>query len=394
MREPKNDIRREIDYLISFTDKIRRFDTTKEKLNFVKAEYRGANKKTLKPFLFHLFSPFVKFRIDTGHCPDVMDKRKHPTFASFRRMCELLNNKPPEEIDAGVFRTFALSLTDEQREFMDQFFAKSLNMTVTMTQVNGVCRDLITRFSVQKTVNMNKKPLCSDAHFFVLKKYDGIRAVYYDGELLDRSGVLFEDMEHIKSVLSVIPKTVVLDGELVYCYGGSPVKLSQLDMTLDAAYGPDIHKRKSLCFMVYDVIRRSDFESGYSPMRYSDRRRLVDIISQNMPKHSDRAVQFPAVLYSGDDQDKIRELIAQKQDNELGVIVYPDEAYRAGGCGVARIVDEYHTMTLPVVRAIEGKGRNIGMLGSLDLDDHGSEVHVYLGFTDKERQRLWKNEKR
>lgn len=57
---------------------------------------------------------------------------------------------------------------------------------------------------------------------------------------------------------------------------------------------------------------------------------------------------------------------------------------------MARIVDEYHTMTLPVIRAIEGKGRNIGMLGSLDLDDHGSEVHVYLGFTDEERQRLWK----
>lgn len=79
-----------------------------------------------------------------------------------------------------------------------------------------------------------------------------------------------------------------------------------------------------------------------------------------------------------------------REDKE-GLVANLDTPYkRKRHSGILK-VKEFYTMDLPIVGYAKGTGRFAGTLGALVLDFKGNEVKVGSGFSNEQRNDLWRN---
>lgn len=92
----------------------------------------------------------------------------------------------------------------------------------------------------------------------VAPKLDGMRSMFWDGELYSRKGDLIKTMDHIKRELSSVPKELVLDGELF-------VKNWEFQRIVGAIKRKEPNGDSPLIeYWVYDCVLRDNEEAPYS----------------------------------------------------------------------------------------------------------------------------------
>ena len=106
----------------------------------------------------------------------------------------------------------------------------------------------------------------------------------------------------------------------------------------------------------------------------------------------DGALRILPVLYRGNDQSKIDELLEQMvAEDKEGLMLNIDVPYkRTRHKGILKI-KRFYTMDLRITGYEEGTGRLEGTLGALVLEYKGNSVKVGSGFTDEQRTELWNN---
>lgn len=363
---------------------LQRISGSIQKQVFIKRkEYDGY----LRKFLYYALNPLLTYNLSEKTLRQEPPSGGGSCFNDIFDCCEQLSRL--RGIDGFTVRnvlSFLSGFSAEERELYIKLLSKTLRLGLTAKSVNKVIPGLIPEWEVQQAFPIDKYPLPEGEHFWLTQKLNGVRATYYNGQLVARSGFPYSGVEHIISALAWADEhDVVLDGELILKDKGE-LSDNEAFRVATGILNSDSMNKTCICYTIFDAIPRRDFESSDPKTTYSIRRLLLSQFQTDKPEY----VSVLPVLYEGTDQSKIPELLDQmvREDKE-GLMVNTDVPYRRTRHRGILKVKRFYTMDLPIIRCEEGSGRLSGTLGAFALDHKGNEVKVGSGFTDEQREEFW-----
>lgn len=241
-------------------------------------------------------------------------------------------------------------------------------------------------------------------------KYDGIRLLTMldkdSGEVVQytRSGIINEKFPHIvealKGLMGDLPKSVVIDGEVV---GAS------FNALMRQATG-SVTDTSNTTLMIFDIVPLDDFRAGHSARTQEERHEVLTALTEQglFQKHSKEALYvLPKAVLDLDTPEgqvalaemfeEVMRLRADDPKFEGLIVKRPDAPYRCKRWNGWEKVKPYVDASLEVVGVEEGKPdtKNVGRLGALLCRGRDGErlieVKVGSGITDEQRIAWWNN---
>lgn len=357
---------------------------------------RYAGDEWFKRFLYFALNPLMTYNLSektlskTDADNAMLANARLVFFNNIFDCCDYLSRL--RGIDDATVRQVKLLLYNHcnkiEREVYIKLLAKTLRLGVTAKTINKIIPGLIPEWEVQQAFPIEKYPIPKGTKFWLTQKLNGVRATFYNGQLIARSGVPYKGLNHIiKEISWVQIAGFVLDGELTLKDKGSLSDNEAFRVATGILNSDDVHKT-GICFTIFDAIPIRDFEKREPAAQYTLRRAVLKEL-ENSLTGADYVRVLP-VLYAGTDQTKIDELLEQMvQEDKEGLIANLDVPYkRTRHKGILKI-KRFYTMDLPILRCEEGSGRLKGTLGAFVLGYKGNEVKVGSGFTDEQREVYW-----
>lgn len=355
-----------------------------------------ADDEWFKMFLYFALNPLITYNLSekTLAKTDADDAALANTrlifFNNIFECCDFLSRL--RGVDDATVRQVKLLLYNHcgksEREVYIKLLAKTLRLGVTAKTVNKIIPGLIPEWEVQQAFPIEKHPIPNGTKFWLTQKLNGVRATFYNGQLIARSGVPYKGLDHIIKEISWVQNAgFVLDGELTLRDKGSLSDNEAFRMATGILNSDDVNKT-SICFTIFDAISVRDFESAEPKVQYANRRIVLNELADSFVNAE--YVSVLPVLYSGTDQSKIDEYLEQmvREDKE-GLMANLDVPYRRTRHKGILKIKRFYTMDLPIIRCEEGTGRLEGTLGAFVLEYKGNEVKVGSGFTDEQRATYW-----
>lgn len=296
----------------------------------------------------------------------------------------LVEHNTGRDVDVGYCRSF-MNANPEYEAFLFSVFTKSLKLGVDVKLVNKTYgEDFIFNWEIQQAYPIEKYPLKPNTWITITQKCNGVRATYYRGKIMARSGVEFKGLDHIVNELDAAYSNYVLDGELML-KDKTGLTDNEAFRKATGIINSDGDKSE-ICMTVFDCLPVADFDSSTPKMRYSQRRRLMGELED-----TDNVRVLP-VLYQGTDHTQIPILLDKMvAEDKEGLMVNLDVPYkRKRHSGILK-VKRFYTMDLRVVSVEEGEGKYVGMLGKVNVEFNGNVVGVGSGFTDEQRIKYWED---
>lgn len=375
--------------------KLQSLKGTNDKREFIKANSKD---EWFKKFLYYALNPILTYNISEKTVRKLLKKPPHDNlknllfFSDIFECCEFLSRL--RGMDDATLRQVHLFLynhcNNEERELYIKLLAKTLRLGITAKTVNQIIPNLIPEWEVQQAYPIDKYPIKDNDEFWLTQKLNGVRATFYKGQLIARSGAPYKGLEHIIKELNWSTESgMVLDGELTLKDKG---KLSDNEAFRIATgiLNSDSNNKTRICYTIFDIIPIADFENANPKINYSRRREMLDRLATKFEKESSSVRVLP-VLYHGTDKTKINSLLKQMvEEDKEGLMLNTNVPYRRTRHKGILKIKRFYTMDLPVVRCEEGSGRLKGTLGAFVLDYKGNDVKVGSGFSDEQRAAYWK----
>lgn len=376
--------------------KLQSISGAKAKCDFIKSHDEDTY---FKRFLYFALNPLITYNISKKSLDKLMsgnnaDGQKLIFFNDIFECCEYLSRL--RSMDDATLRQIKTLLDmkypdQEEKELYMQLLSKTVRLGITGKTINKIIPNLIPEWEVQQAYPVDKYPLKVGTEFWLTQKLNGARATLYEGQLLARSGMPYKGLEHITDALSWLRVAgFVADGELTLKDKGS-LSDNEAFRVATGVLNSDSVNKTVICYTIFDMIPIRDFDSPTPQTTYRYRREILNQFAQRIGD-ADGAVKVLPVLYHGNDQSKIDELLEQmvREDKE-GLMINTDVPYRRTRHKGILKVKRFYTMDLPIIRCEEGTGRLEGTLGAFVLKYKGNEVKVGSGFTDEQREYFWKN---
>lgn len=367
---------------------------SKDKAQFIKEH---SNDDNFKKFLYYALNPLLSYNISETTLRKESDiaiqSGNYCPFKDVFECCEYLSRlRGLDDATVRQVKMFIFTVPEDARELYIKLLAKTLRLGVTAKTVNKVIPNLIPEWEIQQAYPIEKYPIKAGTEFWLTQKLNGVRATYYKGKLIARSGNPYIGLDHITERLKQIEggRDIVFDGELTLGDKWSKgLTDNEAFRKASGIINSDENVDKTVvCYTIFDIIPLSDFENPKPSVKYSVRRGLLDSLSESITEQS--TVKILPCLYQGADLSNIDRLLDQmvKEDKE-GLMVNLDVPYkRTRHSGILK-VKRFYTMDLPIIRVEEGAGRLSGTLGAFVLMYEGNEVNVGSGFTDEQRKEYW-----
>lgn len=367
---------------------------TKDKCEFIK---KHSDNKVFRTLLYYALNPLITYNISEK----TMDKiLKEPIEEGYQKLvffndifscCEYLSRlRAMDDATLRQVRLFLCNCCDsEERELYAKLLTKTLRLGVTAKTVNKIIPNLIPEWEVQQAFPIEKYPIQQGTEFWLTQKLNGARATFYNGQLIARSGFSYKGLEHIINVLERVKQNgYIMDGELTLRDKGG-LSDNEAFRVATGIINSDDKDKTRICYTVFDIIPVKEFESDNPALKYSDRRILLDELS-NQINSKDSPVKILPILYHGRDLSKIDSLLEKMvAEDKEGLILNTDVPYkRTRHKGILK-VKRFYTMDLPIIRCEEGTGRLSGMLGAVVVRYKDNEVKVGSGFSDEQRAVFW-----
>ena len=368
---------------------------TKNKQAFIK---KHANDEGFKNFLYYALNPLLTYNLSEATLrkeEGLTDGIEYKPFKDIFECCEHLSRlRGIDDATVRMVKMFLYGTPDDAKELYIKLLSKTLRLGVTAKTVNKIIPDLIPEWEVQQAYPIDKYPLKPGTEFWLTQKLNGVRATYYNGKLMSRTGIPYTGLEHITDLLLWAQEQgLVLDGELTLSEERSNgMSDNEAFRVATGLINSDENVNKTaICYTIFDIIPLSEFENPSPTLKYSKRRVVLDNLSNIIPNDNNFVKVLPT-LYHGNDTSKIDELLDKMvSEDKEGLMVNLDVPYKRTRHNGILKVKRFYTMDLPVIRAEEGSGRLKGTLGALVLRYGDNEVNVGTGFTDEQRIEYWKN---
>lgn len=361
----------------------------KAKQEFVRAH---ANDEIFCRLLYYALNPMLTYNVSEDTLRNRIPGAWQPNdYKNIFEICDMLaSRKGVDDYTLDTVCSFLRVRNLEEQELYIKLLSKTLRLGVTAKTVNKIIPGLIPEWEVQQAYPIDKYPVAEGTEFWLTQKLNGVRATFYNGKLIARSGVPYKGLDNLISEIERLPlSTYVLDGELTLKDKGSLSDNEAFRVATGILNSDDVNKT-AICYTVFDIIPREDFDSDNPKIPYSERRKMLDIFSKFVS--DDGALRVLPVLYQGNDQLVIDKLLEQMvAEDKEGLMLNTDVPYkRTRHKGILKI-KRFYTMDLKIIGYEEGTGRLEGTLGALVLEYKGNTVKVGSGFTDEQRTEFWAN---
>ena len=312
----------------------------------------------------------------------------------------LKSNNTGKDIDIVVVQNYLCAkekegLNEPYIQVLSDLITKSLKLGVDTKIVNDVIHGLVPTFDVMLGTAFENADFKEGSYFYLTRKLNGTRCIYYKGKLYSRQGKEYTGLEHIITCIKDVLRKehrevndVVFDGELLLDNSDGKYSDSEAFQIGTGIANSKDKDKSALIYMVFDILPVSCFESKECNQVYAERlkgrQRLSEIVTQTDP------VQFLPVLYAGIDSNKIWEWLeyAEKNDWE-GVMLNLNTSYEFKRTKNLIKIKKFYTMDLPVLNIERGTGRNKDRLGALICEYKDNIVKVGSGFSDEFRDHAW-----
>ena len=384
--------------VVSIIEELRNTSSTNEK-KAILTKYEDKN--DLKKLLELTYNPHKKYKI-TEKSIDLNDFDENGVdgyvcFGALLKKLSESNINDKLRQDTNKF----LAFTDERiRDLYKCVLLKDLKIGVNATTLNKVWKGLIpageTGVEIKPMLaskfNFDKPPV---GDFAVTEKLDGIRCLAICKEdsiqLFSRQGKLIEGCVSIETTLMgmrmQVGRDFVLDGELL-----------AMNCGYDTVYKETTKRVKNkneikegIYYMAFDMLEMEEFNQLKGIHKYHERLQKLLDLDKLMGSMFVRIIR---PLYIGNDMDEVLELLkVYKKLGAEGLMVnLMDAPYEFKRSKNILKVKVMQTADLRIVGFEEGQGRNAGKLGAILVDFKGNKVGVGSGFTDFDREYIWKNQ--
>ena len=384
--------------VVSIIEELRNTSSTNEK-KAILTKYEDKN--DLKKLLELTYNPHKKYKI-TEKSIDLNDFDENGVdgyvcFGALLKKLSESNINDKLRQDTNKF----LAFTDERiRDLYKCVLLKDLKIGVNATTINKVWKGLIPT----SETGVDIKPMLASkfdfdkspkGEFCVTEKLDGIRCMAICKEdsiqLFSRQGKLIEGCVSIETTLMgmrmQVGRDFVLDGELL-----------AMNCGYDTVYKETTKRVKNkneikegIYYMAFDMLEMEEFNQLKGIHKYHERLQKLLDLDKLMGSMFVRIIR---PLYIGNDMDEVLELLkVYKKLGAEGLMVnLMDTPYEFKRSKNILKVKVMQTADLRIVGFEEGQGRNAGKLGAILVDFKGNKVGVGSGFTDFDREYIWKNQ--
>lgn len=361
----------------------------KAKQEFVRAH---VNDEIFCRLLYYALNPMLTYNVSEDTLRNRIPGAWQPNdYKNIFEICDMLaSRKGVDDYTLDTVCSFLRVRNLEEQELYIKLLSKTLRLGVTAKTINKIIPGLIPEWEVQQAYPIDKYPVADGTEFWLTQKLNGVRATFYNGKLIARSGVPYKGLDDLISEIERLPLgAYVLDGELTLKDKGSLSDNEAFRVATGILNSDDVNKT-AICYTVFDIIPQEDFDSDNPKIPYSERRKMLDIFSKFVS--DDGTLRVLPVLYQGDDQLVIDKLLGQMvAEDKEGLMLNTDVPYkRTRHKGILKI-KRFYTMDLKIIGYEEGTGRLEGTLGALVLEYKGNTVKVGSGFTDEQRTEFWAN---
>lgn len=389
----------ELEEIVSIVEGLRNTSSTNDKIQILRI---NADNLGLKELLELTYNPHKKYKLTEKSIwvgfPEV------PTENTLVELTDLLSNSNITDYLRGRVANF-LTQTDESiRDLYKCVLLKDLKIGVNASTINKVWKGLIptseTGVEIKPMLaskfDFDKPPV---GDFAVTEKLDGIRCMAIckeDGvQLYTRQGKLIEGCKEIEEELLILRQfakaDIVLDGELLAD-----------DCDYETVYKETIKRVKNkneiktgIHFTVFDVLEYNEFYEQKCTTEYYNRYMSLGVLFNEM-KYNNllNKVDIIQILYVGSDINRLLELLEEYRNKGaeglmVNLVRGTYEFKRSKNILKVKVMQ---TADLRIVGFEEGQGRNEGKLGALLVDFKGNTVGVGSGFSDFDREYIWKNQ--
>lgn len=384
--------------VVSIIEELRNTSSTNEK-KAILTKYEDKN--DLKKLLELTYNPHKKYKI-TEKSIDLNDFDENGVdgyvcFGALLKKLSESNINDKLRQDTNKF----LAFTDERiRDLYKCVLLKDLKIGVNASTINKVWKGLIPT----SETGVDIKPMLASkfdfdkspkGEFCVTEKLDGIRCMAICKEdsiqLFSRQGKLIEGCVSIETTLMgmrmQVGRDFVLDGELL-----------AMNCGYDTVYKETTKRVKNkneikegIYYMAFDMLEMEEFNQLKGIHKYHERLQKLLDLDKLMGSMFVRIIR---PLYIGNDMDEVLELLkVYKKLGAEGLMVnLMDAPYEFKRSKAILKVKVMQTADLRIVGFEEGQGRNAGKLGAILVDFKGNKVGVGSGFTDFDREYIWKNQ--
>jgi DNA ligase-1 len=250
---------------------------TNAKQNILK---KYADDAYFKRFLYYALNPLLTYNLSEKTLREYSEEENKTQLQFFNNIfecCEYLSRL--RGIDDATVRQVKMLLysrySEQEREIYIKLLSKTIRLGVTAKTVNKVIPGLIPEWEVQQAFPVEKYPIPDGTKFWLTQKLNGVRATFYNGQLIARSGIPYKGLDHIiKEIAWAQGVGFVLDGELTLMNKGELSDNEAFRVATGILNSEDVNKT-SICFTIFDAIPVRDFESPDPKVNYSHRRVIL-----------------------------------------------------------------------------------------------------------------------
>lgn len=360
--------------------------TPKQKM-LVLEKYK--DNEILQKIIYYTYNPYMKYGITKKTFQNYLPEKEPEQTDSLYSLLDLLAKSNINDSLRNRVVNFVSMFEGESQDIIKGIFCKDLKLGISATTFNKVWPGIIPVFEVQLAAKYANVKLDENEYIWITEKFDGIRCVCIiendTVKFFTRQGKEIFGLKEIEeSVKCQNFVNMVLDGELLYS-GECEDSAMQYKKTTKIV-NSKMENKTDVAFNVFDILPLEEFKSGYSSLKYENRRKILNTINQT------DSLKVAPILYEGTDHSKIMEVHKIMVDkHKEGVMINRNARYECKRTKNLLKVKEMNDADLKVIGYEEGRGEMQGMLGSLIVDYKGNRVNVGSGFSKEDRQIIWEN---
>jgi DNA ligase-1 len=305
----------------------------------------------------------------------------------------LEKNNTGTDCDILEVKWFIENEPSHLHELYIQIATKSLKIGITDSTLNKIYGSgFIKSFDVMLAKKFDEHKHKIKGNFVITKKLDGNRLVVIKEngvvKSFTRTGNQYEGLEQIESEIQALYlDNIVFDGELIADAEGSTHEIYAETTSKARSKGSN---KTGLMFHIFDCLSLSDFQNGKSRENCINRKNfLTSIFQSNEFKY---CIEVKP-LYIGNNLSEVDQWMQHASEHQWeGLMVNMDTPYVCKRTDTILKVKSMLTCDLKVVGFEKGTGRNVGRLGALIVDYKGFSCGVGSGFSDYDRDYIWKNQ--
>jgi DNA ligase-1 len=283
-----------------------------------------------------------------------------------------------------------LSMCDaKQQKWYSRVLKKDLRCGISVKTVNQTGFNLAT-FDVMLATDIAKckkiDEIISEG-VYISPKLDGYRciAIKQGNEvcLYSRNGSLYDNFPEIIEQLKQCEEDFVLDGEIMSDDFQS-IQRSAFASTRGTVVG-------DLEYHVFGFVPMEEWESGNFEIDTYNRNNMLNSFMETY-NHLDKIKKVPQELvYDIEDIEKLENKYIS--EGYEGLMVLPNIPYYKGRKANSLMkLKRVETMDATVIGMYEGTGKYVGKMGGITvLQDNDEVCDIGSGFTDEDRDYMWKN---